>query len=382
MHLPAGGKASLAAEQLHKKLGTEPDYADAGGAAVAQGAKQVAAAKAQVQGGGQAFGNEIHVLVTSNGSPYLNFQTRMMYGTYKKVKDLPGSELRYFTRLLHRTKDDILVGEVPTVRVDPLTPKCDEWCEFPVSDRPNAVVKWLQTEDANKGTHILMIETDYVWLKPLAVPPAMRDSGAVSYHFTYISPRGTKKNMDQLWQTEFAGQDAPEDVPPTGPAPAIVKTDDLRRIAPYWERFTAAIEASEEHKKRLGWVREMYAYSLAASAAGITHHTARADQGSPLIAQPPSDPKPYDAAMLHYTWGTQFKDPKDGNKVVWEFDKRGYTAADLVTNPRELPMPPQDITGLTQQFPRNGMKVDPDTRETLALMIGKMNEVLRELPPL
>ena len=68
--------------------------------------------------------------------------------------------------------------------------------------------------------------------------------------------------------------------------------------------------------------------------------------------------------------------------MVWEFDKRGYTAADLVTNPRELPMPPQDITGLTQQFPRNGMKVDPDTRETLALMIGKMNEVLRELPPL
>ena len=94
-------------------------------------------------GGISSAHNEIHVLVTSNGSPYLNFQTRIMYGTYKKVRDLPGSELRYFTRLLHRSDDDILMGEVPTVRVDPLTPKCDQWCEFPVSDRPDAVAKWL-----------------------------------------------------------------------------------------------------------------------------------------------------------------------------------------------------------------------------------------------
>ena len=43
------------------------------------------------------------------------------------------------------------MDEVPTVRVDPLTPKCDNWCEFPVSDRPNAVAKWLKTDDAKQG---------------------------------------------------------------------------------------------------------------------------------------------------------------------------------------------------------------------------------------
>lgn len=34
--------------------------------------------------------------------------------------------------------------QVPTFRADPLTPSCDTWCEFPVSDRPNAVAQFLR----------------------------------------------------------------------------------------------------------------------------------------------------------------------------------------------------------------------------------------------
>ena len=33
--------------------------------------------------------------------------------------------------------------QVPTFRADPLTPACDAWCEFPVSDRPNAVRQFM-----------------------------------------------------------------------------------------------------------------------------------------------------------------------------------------------------------------------------------------------
>lgn len=33
---------------------------------------------------------------------------------------------------------------MPTFRADPLTPSCDTWCEFPVSDRPNAVMQFLK----------------------------------------------------------------------------------------------------------------------------------------------------------------------------------------------------------------------------------------------
>ena len=35
------------------------------------------------------------------------------------------------------------VAQVPTWRADPLTPACDQWCEFPVSDRPNAVKQFF-----------------------------------------------------------------------------------------------------------------------------------------------------------------------------------------------------------------------------------------------
>ena len=37
------------------------------------------------------------------------------------------------------------------------------------------------------------------------------------------------------------------------------------QIAPEWERLTAHIEADPESKKQLGWVREMYAWSVGAA---------------------------------------------------------------------------------------------------------------------
>merc|ERR1711903_21910 len=122
----------------------------------------------------------IHVLATSNGSPYLNWQTRIMYRTFLDILqhqqqqlEQPNAEkhMKYFTRLLHRRTDDELMKEVPTVRVDSLHPSCDKWCAFPVHDRPDAIKKWLQSEDAKRGGEknkfVLMIETDYVFKRPM-----------------------------------------------------------------------------------------------------------------------------------------------------------------------------------------------------------------------
>lgn len=54
---------------------------------------------------------------------------------------------------------------------------------------------------------------------------------------------------------------------------------------------------------------------------------ARAQPGNELVAQLPADEAPGAAAMLHYTWGTVFKDA--GGAKVWEFDKRVYTEEKL-----------------------------------------------------
>jgi hypothetical protein len=69
-----------------------------------------------------------------------NYQLRIAYATYKLVQAMPGGERHVaFTRILHRTKPDQLMGEIETFRADPLQPSCDDWCEYPVSDRGNAV---------------------------------------------------------------------------------------------------------------------------------------------------------------------------------------------------------------------------------------------------
>ena len=55
-------------------------------------------------------GSAVHTLCTSNGSPYVNFQNRIMYATYKLAQNAPGGDiLAGFTRILHRTVADELM---------------------------------------------------------------------------------------------------------------------------------------------------------------------------------------------------------------------------------------------------------------------------------
>ena len=97
---------------------------------------------------------------------------------------------------------------------------------------------------------------------------------------------------------------------------------------PDWERLTAHIEADAESKEKLGWVREMYAFSVALALQDIKVDLAKPPSNK-LIAQPPADASLGQAAMFHYTWGTVFQN-SSGAKV-WEFDKRKYTDASIVT---------------------------------------------------
>lgn len=61
-----------------------------------------------------------HVALTATDAPYSKWQCRIMYYWYKKQKDLPGSEMGKFTRILHSGKPDNLMDEIPTLVVDPL----------------------------------------------------------------------------------------------------------------------------------------------------------------------------------------------------------------------------------------------------------------------
>lgn len=66
-----------------------------------------------------------HIALTATNKPYSKWQCRIMYYWYKKKKDLPGSDMGKFTRILHSGSPDDLMDEIPTVVVDPLPPGLD-----------------------------------------------------------------------------------------------------------------------------------------------------------------------------------------------------------------------------------------------------------------
>jgi hypothetical protein len=250
----------------------------------AKGSDSAAAKSAGGGGGGKAGSNNIHILCTSNGSPYqsepprcfatpaclppparchqhapnrrADYQLRIAYSTYKLVQKMPGGERHVgFTRILHRTVDDELMGEVPTFRAEPLQPKCDGWCEYPVSDRANAVRQFFAAAKADasmlKANWLYMIESDYVFMKPLNLPPAGAGAGSAwAFPFDYIKPLSFPTQVRKLYP-EAAGPLG--DVPGSGPAPVLMQRSDWEKVTVDWERLTAVIEADERLKKDLVW---------------------------------------------------------------------------------------------------------------------------------
>ena len=101
-------------------------------------------------------------MITSNGQPYMNWQTRVFYQTWLEAAKEPGSPLAHFTRILHRTRDDELMREIPTVRIDPTHPERDNGCDYAVKDRARAIARWAATPDARRCSHVLMAEADYL----------------------------------------------------------------------------------------------------------------------------------------------------------------------------------------------------------------------------
>ena len=178
--------------------------------------------------------NRIHTLTTSNGSPYQNYQMRIAYASYKRMIAMPGGEHHVaFTRILHRTARDVdvLAGEIPTFRAEPLQPECDDWCPYPVSDRANAVSQYW-AHAAREGIPqnadwFYMIESDYIFLKPLLPPSSKLDRNkGYGFYFRYIQPQD---HPDEIGKLRYDGP--PGDVPPTGRCSSALHHIFMPRLA-------------------------------------------------------------------------------------------------------------------------------------------------------
>ena len=363
------------AAKLEKKIAHVEGMLRGAGGELAGGAALAAAEekrKNSVAGVSAVGGRQpgVHVVVTSNGNRYMNWQTRVLYASYKRTAQEPDSLFKAFTRVLHRTSDDELMHEVPTRRFDPLQPDCDVWCEYPVADRSKALEQWLQTPDAKRLEHILIIETDYVFIAPPKLSPLPAKGHAVSFPFGYIVPAYPPRVP--IIKKYYSG--SPHDIPQTGNAPVLMRFEDFEKVCPLWVELTAKVQKDAEAIEAFGWVREMYAYSIAAAIAGVKHDTPEPPR-SKLMVQPPADDKPGEACIAHYTWGAIFTDRAEG-KEVWRWDKREYASGqygDKTAHLQRIPdMPPWKETYELQ----DRVRVSKGKYDLLNMLVTKFNEAV------
>ncbi|KAG9138255.1 hypothetical protein Leryth_001475 [Lithospermum erythrorhizon] len=139
-----------------------------------------------------------------------------MYYWYNKKKDLPGSDMGGFTRILHTGKKDNLMDEIPTFIVDPLPNGLDQG--YVVLNRPWAFVQWLKRASIDED-YILMVEPDHLILKPL--PNLACGDYPVGSLFDYMQPKEKSNNILRKFFPEEKGPVTLID--PTGNSPVLIK---------------------------------------------------------------------------------------------------------------------------------------------------------------
>ena len=287
-------------------------------------------------------------MITSNGQPYMNWQTRVFYQTWLEAAKEPGSPLAHFTRILHRTRDDELMREIPTVRIDPTHPECDNGCDYAVKDRARAIARWAATPDARRCSHVLMAEADYLMTRSPPPSVMLQRGHTYGFLFGYIIPwhADAMPASERLADHAF-GKDpstprpAMASVPQSGNAPQVVHVDDLAPLSAAWADAVEFGESDAVVKRVFGWVRDMYAFDFAARKVGVTVHYPPVPLNK-LMVQPPADTDLGAGCLMHYTWSPILSDR--AGKELWRFDKRSFRGGSgssaHFTVLEQIPLPP------------------------------------------
>ena len=294
---------------------------------------------------------------------------------------MPGSTMTSFTRILHTGEPDHLMDEIPTVVVE-RGPKPDEG--GPPIQRPTAVIRWLE-QAWPKEDYVLMLEPDHILLRPVPLGNVTRGAPLAFFFSCAPSPslggwgvgrpddaarraRAADVNIEEFSEVlepylRRAGCAAAA-VPRTGNSPSLMHKDDLRRIGPAWSEYSIALHGDAGVRKSVGWVGEMYGFSLAACALGMQFQL----QAQELMIHPPFDTAVGETKIIHFTYGVtlfangSFADPGKTEEAerVFKFDKRYYKPAK---------------TGLIPEPP-------PGTFESARRLVASINEaVAATFPP-
>lgn len=210
----------------------------------------------------------IATVVTVDGSPYLNWQARLLDFSHERARQ-PG-HLHVLERHLEVDGDD-----------------------YPPYNRPVSLGAWAEA-NPNTGT-VVVLDPDMVFVRPLAVHVS---SGTLLAHDGGYPLPSSQVAALRPYTPEPARMPIPV-------VPMVIRIDDLTRLAAPWFEYTVRLRADADARRELGWLCEMWACALAARAVGL-----RCD----LHALATVPPLKHDrrASLVHYAWTTPC------------FDKRRY----------------------------------------------------------
>jgi hypothetical protein len=242
----------------------------------------------------------------------------------------PCQEMDGFTRVMHSGKADELMQEIPSIVV----PRLDAAQEmgYMGSDRPFAIKHLLNDANAYiKQDYILLLEPDHFLTRPvpnLAVQKGM----PVAFDFWYMHGEGHPESVALV---KRHCPNCPEMVQPLGPSPVLASKDTFRKIAPRWLELSIALRNDSNADSGIvaagaanNWVSEMWAYSMAAAEANVTHELLPLQwelNGLPAQGKPPSF---NDTFMFHYAFPMYLDSSgsylADESEATWVFDKHEY----------------------------------------------------------
>ena len=273
--------------------------------------------------------NKYHVLLPCDGRLYHEWQARVFYYWFKRIKESKDPPaMGGFTRLLHSGEPDAWMDELPTVVVDPLPRDLEKVADgYVMLNRPYAVQQWVQRYISQVPEHfVLLAEPDHVFIR--APPLWATYSRPSGYPFGFMDVHSPKHR--EIFEKFNAKKVPIKQWHAVGPSPVMISQKQLKLLAYPWLNISFALRQDPEARELFGWTTEMYAFSIAAAVTpgGPKAFTLRPE----YMVQPPWDDSLKGnngrrAAFIHYAYSQDFDGEGTFTPAVigkYHFDKRDY----------------------------------------------------------
>ena len=326
-----------------------------------------------------------HVLLTAASGIYQEWQTRIAYHHYLKLKAAnPCSDIGNFTRLLNtpNARPDGLMDEIPTVLVSQLNPgRCDE-CDhaFIVMNRPWGLRQFVSHPAFAhiEEEYIFIVETDHLLLRPL--PNQATEASPVGFGFYYMTYRYAPPSSPPLatchallilpWcrvphpphpllvprvrydppklKPVVQKYHDPEGVDPVGPSPVIIHKKMLAKVVDPWWQLCIQLKRDPQADRAFGWVLEMWGWALATARMGIRHTM------EPKLQAEPGGPGINNLAeyyIYHYTFDLDMQATSPSCRLLQACEKWFWSKRRFMGNyPPRLTPPPHNAARSSHTF--------------------------------